>query len=271
MLVAAIQSPVTRDPRSNGEAVRALMRSAHQAGARLAHFPEDAMSTYPLREEETGWDALLDELEKTAVLARELGLWTVVGASHRLTPPNRPHNSLYVISDKGEVAGRYDKRLCSFNEIRNYFTPGFDPLVFEVDGFRFGCAICIEINFPELFLEYGRLGVDCVLFSAHSKDPMFGAMAQGHAAANNYWLSVSIPAQFAEALPSGVIGPDGRWMTQCANEPRPDLVVVKLDRSAAEFDIPLNKARPWRRVARDGAIYAEKRVDDPRSRIKSIF
>src|SRR5208283_2672557 len=43
-----------------------------------------------------------DELAATVALAGELRLWTVLGSIHRLTPPHRPHNSLYVISNRGE-------------------------------------------------------------------------------------------------------------------------------------------------------------------------
>jgi hypothetical protein len=31
----------------------------------------------------------------------------VLGSAHPLTPPHRPHNSLYVISDQGHVVNRY--------------------------------------------------------------------------------------------------------------------------------------------------------------------
>jgi len=255
MKIAAAQTIVTRDPRENGAAIRAQMREAAGQGARLVQFPEGALSGYPLKDEETDWEGVASELTQIVSLAGDLKLWTVLGCNHRLAPPKRPHNSLYVISDGGEIAARYDKRLCSFNEITNIFSPGFDPVVLEAGGFRFGLALCIEINFPELFMEYERLGVDCVLFSSHSKDAMFGVMAQGHAAANNYWLGVSVPAQFAEALPSGVIGPDGCWMAQAVGRAEEGLAMAELDRSDPRFDIALNKARPWRRVAREGSIY----------------
>jgi predicted amidohydrolase len=271
MFIAAAQSPTSPDPRCNGAVVRRLVRQAHAAGAGLVHFAEGAMSGYPLRDEDTDWSALANELALTAALAKDLGVWIVMGANHRLTPPNRPHNSLYVISDIGELAGRYDKRLCSSNEIHNFFSPGFEPLVFDVDGFRFGCALCIEVNFPELFLEYEKLGIDCLLFSSHSSDAMFGVLAQGHAAANTYWVSVAVPAQFAAVLPSGVIGPDGNWTNQCALETKPDFVLACLDREAPQFAIALTKARPWRRVSRNGAIYAERQVHDPRSDDKTSF
>nr|WP_295111519.1 hypothetical protein [uncultured Caulobacter sp.] len=39
----------------------------------------------------------------SANLAGELGLWTVVGSTHRLSAPHKPHNSVYVIDASGGV------------------------------------------------------------------------------------------------------------------------------------------------------------------------
>ena len=107
------------------------MRRAAEAGARLIQFTEGAIFGY---KSEVGqhapanwdvdWSVLRNELETTAALAGELQLWTVVGSNHPLTPPNRPHNSLYVISDAGELVARYDKRLLSFNEVTNWPSNG---------------------------------------------------------------------------------------------------------------------------------------------------
>ncbi|MGW3046272.1 hypothetical protein ACWC9T_41345 [Kitasatospora sp. NPDC001159] len=55
--------------------------------------------------------------ERIAALAGELGLWTVFGSLHLLTPPRRPHNSLYVVSDHGDLVARYDKRFLSNTEL----------------------------------------------------------------------------------------------------------------------------------------------------------
>ena len=143
-------------------------------------------------------------------------MWVVLGSAHPLTPPHRPHNSLYVISDQGEVVNRYDKRFCSNTEITRFYSPGFEPVVFDVDGYRFGCAICIEVNFPSLFVEYDSLGVDCLLLSAWPVDSIFFLKARSHAAIHNYWLSLSVPAQSAELMPSAIIGPDGSEITSTA-------------------------------------------------------
>lgn len=276
--IATAQCQVTTDARANGVAIRDLMRQAATAGARLVHFPEGAASGYPsdrLRPAMIGWavdwTALREELEATAALAWQLGLWVVLGANHPLTPPHRPHNSLYVIADTGEVVGRYDKRWLSFTEISDWYAPGFEPLVFVVDGFRFGCALCIEIQFPEVFLEYGALGIDGLLFSSFSREPMFAIQAQGHAACNNFWISFSVPAQYSEAAPSGVIGPHGRWISRCPADGAQALVVVDLDRTAADMDVPLHRARGWRAKARAGDLYAAARVSDPRSADRRAF
>ncbi|CCE01896.1 putative nitrilase/N-carbamoyl-D-aminoacid amidohydrolase family protein [Bradyrhizobium sp. STM 3809] len=184
------------------------------------------------------WPALQSELDAIAAHAGHLGIWVVVGSNHPQELPLWPHNALYVISDQGAVVGRYDKRLISHSEETSWYSPGSHPLVFEVDGFRFGCALCIEIRFPELFMAYGRQGVDGVLFSAY-EDPIFAVMARAHAA-NNIWMSVSTPAVCRRKLPCRLIGPDGYVFGQEA--PGRDLVYGVLDRS--KYEIPLTKARP---------------------------
>ena len=233
MRIAVGQTRVTSDARANGRAIRDQMRQAAQAGARLIHFTEGAISGYPSGEGKkalAGWDvdwrSLREELEATVRLAGELRIWVVVGANHPLTPPHRPHNSLYVISDTGELHGRYDKRPLSFTEVTDWYSPGSEPFVFEVNGFRFGCALCIEIQFPELFVDYASRGVDAVLLSTFSEDPMFAIQAQGHAACGAFWLSLSVPSQYSHAAPSGVIGPD--------------------------FCAPMARPHPLRRIARCG-------------------
>jgi hypothetical protein len=45
----------------------------------------------------------------------------------------------------------------------------------------------------------------------------------------------------------------------------PDVICVDLDRADPALDMALNKARPWRDIARAGDLYAAARVSDPRS------
>jgi predicted amidohydrolase len=272
--IATAQSKVSSDVRDNGREVRRLMQEARSAGSAIVHFPEGAASGCS-KADIKGWDGfdwgvLVEELQATADLARELGLWVVVGSCHRLTSPHWPHNSLYVISDRGEVATRYDKRFLSHTEVSGWHTPGREPCVFEVGGWRFGCVLCIEVHFPELFHEYAELGVDCVLFSAYADDSMFGIQAQGYAASHSYWVSVSTPTHLSRGLPSRLIAPTGE-VQAVATPSESEVVVDLLDESCPRWEVALHRAKPWRAKARDGEIYRQRYVSDPRSEARSGF
>ena len=210
------------------------------------------------------WQALREELEAIAALAADLGLWVVIGSSHPLTPPSRPHNSLYIISDQGELIGRYDKRFLSHSELSDWYVPGSRAATFDVDGFVFGCALCIEIQFAEIFFEYARKGVDAVLLSSFSRSPMYAIQAQGHALCGAFWLGFSVPAQCSDAAPSGLVGPDGKWIVTAPSDGSPALAIADLDRASEPLRISLEHGRPWRARARD--LFGHAPIcDDPRS------
>jgi predicted amidohydrolase len=274
IVLATAQSVITPGIRANGAEIRRLMELARAQGADIVHFPEGAMSGYTKSQikswNDVDWNGLVAELEETAQLAASLGLWAVIGCAHRLTPPHRPHNSLYVISANGTLVTRYDKQWCSHTEITRFFTPGRELGVFEMAGWKFGCALCIEIQFPELFQAYGARDIDCLLFSSYSEDPMFGVQAQGLAASHNYWFSISVPCQVSHAMSSRLIGPSGEIQATCMPGAS-TLVVNTLDESAPEWRIALHHARPWRAQARQGDIYRALDVADARSDNKSQF
>jgi predicted amidohydrolase len=265
--VATAQGRISADVRANGQEIRGLMLQARSGGASLAHFPEGALSGYTKSQitdwGQVDWGALGDELRRTAALAGELGLWVVFGCNHRLTPPHRPHNSLYVISDRGELVNRYDKRFLSHTEVTRFYTPGKGACVFEVLGWRFGCALCIEIQFDEVFRDYADRGVDGVLFSSYAEDPMFCVQAQGYAASHGFWVSVSVPAQCSGALASRLIAPNGE--IQGTVPSTCGVLIEALDAGDPRWDVALNRAKPWRSLDREAGIYRERYTDDPRS------
>ena len=287
--LAVAQTVLNHDPcdaaalRESGREVRRLMREAAALGARIVHFPEGAACSpnkYVLsaagpervgaaRWDRVAWDVLRAEVAETARYAGELGIWTVLGSVHRLTAPHRPHNSLYVIDDKGSVVTRYDERLLSNTKVSHMYAPGTEPRTFEVDGVRFGCLLGMEVHFPELFAEYERRDVDCVLFSTTGGptargSALFATEAQGHAAVNSYWVSFSLAAQHAQTAPSGVISPTGEWLERCPAGQNPAIAVAEIDDGAANVAVAVGHARPWRRTARSG-LYEPHHVQDERS------
>lgn len=265
--IAIAQLPITGDARLNGHKIREAMREAAAGGARLIQFPEGALSGYaknPIQDwAEVDWQIVREELEAVMALADELKLWVVLGSAHPLTAPRWPHNSLYIISDEGQIINRYDKRICSYTEVTRFYTAGCDPVVFEVDGFRFGCMICVEINFPHLFIEYNELEVDCLLLSAYPIDTIFYTKTIAHAAIHNYWIALSVPSECHDLMMSGLIGPDGIPMKHMTTNE--GLVIDTMDKHAPELDIALNKARPWRASIDKNDLYKTRHLNDPRS------
>ncbi|MEU8588613.1 carbon-nitrogen hydrolase family protein [Streptomyces sp. NPDC048664] len=291
--LAVAQSTVPEDPtdrgalRAAGQEIRALMVEAAEAGAQLVQFPEGAI-TYPSKHvmaagpagelvpadwSRAAWDVMREEAESITALAGKLGLWTVFGSVHPLTPPNRPHNSLYVVADGGQLVARYDKRFLSHTEVSYLYSPGHQPLVIEVDGIRFGFALCIEANFPEVFDEYERLDVDCVLLSVMVDDAPRARVAQAYGTLYNYWLGYSVPSQFSATVPSGVVAPGGRWLARCPANGQPALAIadIDLDSQDEDIDVAVRCARPWRRTARAGLYEERIPVGDPRSDVRTTF
>jgi predicted amidohydrolase len=267
--IAAVQSTVRDDPtdadglRASAAEVRRFMTEAARAGARLVHFTEGAIC-FPsklvmseLGPEQVGpsdwskaeWAVLRTELDRITALSAELGIWTVIPSVHRLPAPQRPHNSMYVVSDQGTVIARYDERTLSSTKLSYMYTPGAEPVTFELDGYRFGLALGMDAHFPELFTGYERLDVDGVLMSYETGgDPGRETVAtevRGYAAANSYWVSLAVPADPSGAY-AGVIGPRGAWAAECPADGRPAVAVTDVHR---EDELsPL--ARDWRRRTR---------------------
>jgi predicted amidohydrolase len=277
--VAAVPGCDEIPTRSNveraGESVHAAMHEAAAQGARVIVFHEGALS-YPHKRkisqvaEEVGpadwaradWDALEDQVRKVCVWSRELSIWTVLHAPHRLTEPSRPHNSMYVIDDRGAVVDRYDKRYLSDTEVRWLYTPGARPVTFDVDGYRFGCALCIEAAIPDVFTEYADLGVDCVLYGTSGVNDTNDLHLRAHASLSGIWIAVADQWRDDGSYCIGVIDPRGSWSGRC---PDRSVVVHDLDREDPEL-VGAQFGRRWRVLARSRELYADSlRPDDRRS------
>ncbi len=268
VVIATAQSLLRPDPRSldqvreSGARIQALMRDAAGAGASLAHFPEGALcsphkrvmsSRGPEVVANVDWDlvdraALRAELDAVARVARDLTLWVAVGGIEFAPGQSRPTNSLFVISSRGAIVGRYDERMLSRTKSLFMYAAGTRPLVFEVGGVRFGCVLGMESQYPELFAAYERDDVDCVLLSTAGNPEfpeVFAVEAAGHAAANSLWVSYAGPVG-PHHPPAGVVTPNGAWTARCASADHDGMVLTEIDTSTGE------RARTWRRAVRVG-------------------
>jgi predicted amidohydrolase len=248
------------------------MQRAAEAGADLVHFPECALSGYAGTDFPSwggfNWNDLVRRTETVCRLAGELNVWVVLGSAHRLAPPNKPHNCLYVIGPDGQIVDRYDKRFCTNRDLRHY-TPGDRLVTFEVCGIRCGTLICYDSRFPELYRAYVKRGVRCMLhsfYNARGPGPgilteIMPATVRTRAATNAMWVSAPNAAARFQAWPSMFVLPDGRVGGRLSQH-RAGIMVNEIDLSQTFYDAAgANRAR-----AVKGTFHSGRTVRDPRSR-----
>jgi predicted amidohydrolase len=79
------------------------------------------------------------------------------------------YNALYLVDPTQEspVCVHRKQHLFPQTKEEDHFIPGeTPPVVYELEGIRFGFAVCFEIRFPELFRHQNAQGVDCFVVSS---------------------------------------------------------------------------------------------------------
>jgi predicted amidohydrolase len=250
--VATCQFGVNRSIKQNSRSICTFLRKAGKAGAEIVHFSECALSGYVGTDfpnfQGYDWDLLKQETLKIMFLAKELGLWVVLGSTHRLTKPNKPHNSLYLIDPKGKIADRYDKRFCTPGDLRR-MSPGSRFVNFRINGVKCSLLICFDLRFPELYRELYKEGVNCIFqsfYNARQSGPsihthIMRQTMQAHAACNYFWVSMSNSSGYYAPYPSCFIQPDGKIIGQLKSN-RPGIMVNTVDLKKVFYD-PMKKFR----------------------------
>jgi predicted amidohydrolase len=271
--IATCQFAVGRVIRKNARQICEFLHKAKKAKADIVHFSECALSGYVGTDfpnfEGYDWDLLGEETEKIKTAAGKLGLWVVLGSTHQLTEPNKPHNSLYLINPQGKIVDRYDKRFCTKGDLRR-LTPGDHFVYFTINKVKCSLLICFDLRFPEIYRELYKQKVNCVFqsfYNARQKGPsvhthIMRQTMQAHAATNHFWISMSNASGYYSPYPSCFIQPDGVIVRQLRAN-RPGLMVNSVDMSKKFYD-PM---KGFRDIVIAGALSnGSKHINDPRSR-----
>jgi predicted amidohydrolase len=298
LVVATCQFPVGADIRRNARYVLRQMRTAKRRGAHVAHFCEGALSGYALADFEShadlDWDLLRECGREIAEFAGRLRLWVLLGSSHRLAGRHKPHNSVYVIDDRGRLVDRYDKRFCAGDRTGKtgelaHYSPGDHATVFSIRGVRCGVLICHEYRYPELYRDYKRSGVQLVFHSYHAGNVPRERMAllraqvgarfhrlnrgstlpeitmpatmQAAAASNHVWISCPNTSARESCWPSFFVRPDG-VITGRLRSNTPGVLVSTVDTRQPLYDSTV----AWRGRAMRGVFHTGRLVRDARSR-----
>ncbi|MBI4898809.1 MAG: NAD+ synthase [Actinobacteria bacterium] len=163
-------NPVVGDIAGNARGVLELASQALRDGARVALFPELAISGYPPEDLVLREDFLAAcEAHLLRIAAANLNIAIVVG--YPQAHANGVSNSLAVLR-AGRVDVIYRKRLLPnygvFDE-RRYFVPGKEASIVDFDGIRVGLSICEDIWFDDpVMSELSAAGAQLVLNASAS-------------------------------------------------------------------------------------------------------
>ena len=151
----------------NVDRIEQAARDAVAAGAQILLTPELSLSGYPPEDllfRDAFYAKAEEALQRVAMISSGYpDLHLVVG--YPVCRGRRCHNAAAVLK-AGVRVGEYLKQelpnYSVFDEIR-YFTPGAEPLVFEVGGVRFGIAICEDFWLPRVPAMASAAGAQVLL------------------------------------------------------------------------------------------------------------
>jgi len=172
--VAALQLRSGLEPGENRAAAAALIGEAAAQGARLIATPE---MTHRLDRKRDRLAAALETEDAAAEqrawgrLAREHGVWLLLGSMPVRAAPGRIYNRSLLFSPEGAVTARYDKinlfdvTLGAGETYRESeaVEAGAEAVLAETAlGAKLGLSICYDLRFPELYRALAQAGAEII-------------------------------------------------------------------------------------------------------------
>lgn len=166
---ACVQLNVGNDLQANLRAAAAGVREAAAKGAQFVTLPEYVVmfdgSGRVMRDNSYPEDQH-PALPAFQALARETGVWLLVGSLTVKVDAERMANRSYLLSAEGNIVARYDKihmfdvTLPSGKTIResNAYRPGDRAVIAPTPWGTLGMTVCYDLRFPHLYRTLAKAG-----------------------------------------------------------------------------------------------------------------
>lgn len=163
---------------------------------------------------------------------------------------DRIYNTSVLLNRKGEITAAYRKIHLFSAELKDgtivresdMYTPGDEPVICDLEGWKCGLSICYDLRFPELFRAYSQTGADLIFapsnFTAATGKDHWEVLVRARAIENQCWMVA--PNQCGENPDTGVksyghsmiVDPWGKIAAKAGTEPC--VIKAELDPAAIQ-------------------------------------
>ncbi len=188
----------------------------------LLVLPEIWTTGYSLgrlnEEAETPESAILAELCKLAVEYK----CSIIAGSVPMRKEGKVYNTSVAINKAGEIVNMYDKvHLFGLFKEEDFFAPGENFSVFNLDGVCCGSTICYDLRFPELYRHLALQGAKIIFCPAEwpeARGDIWRLLAQARAAENHIFVVAVNCAGVFKGSPfyghSMLVAPSGKILAE---------------------------------------------------------
>ncbi|WP_395016667.1 carbon-nitrogen hydrolase family protein [Dongia sp.] len=166
---ACVQMTAGPEVQPNLDAAAALIREAAAGGAKFIATPENTSIIEPNRELALAKSFTQDEhpgLPFFAKLAKEFGVWLLIGSMPIRVEPERLANRSFLIDDQGRLIAQYDKIHLFDVDLPNgevyreseRIRPGSQAVLAPTPFGPLGMTVCYDLRFPQLYRDLAHAG-----------------------------------------------------------------------------------------------------------------
>jgi deaminated glutathione amidase len=174
---ACVQMTAGPEVGPNLDAAAALIREAAGDGARFIFTPENTSIIEPNRALALAKSFNADEhpgLPHFSALAKELGVWLLIGSMPIRVEPERLANRSFLIDDQGRVIAHYDKIHLFDVDLPNgevyreseRIRPGAQAVLAPTPWGALGLTVCYDLRFPYLYRDLAHAGAAMISIPA---------------------------------------------------------------------------------------------------------
>lgn len=230
-----------------------FLQQAHEKKCDLVIFPEMSLTGFSMNVESTS--ALYEQTVRDfSALAVQYKLHIGFGVVQQELSTGKYYNVFAMVDREGVLVNEYRKiHPFTFGEESKYFSEGLQPIWCELNGVRFGCTICYDLRFPELFQILSQRA-SCIINIANwpsRRHSHWCTLLQARAIENQcFIIGVNRCGQDPTLQYNGgsmFISPTGEVLSSCASSQ--ELLVVDMEPNevkTAQSSFPMRTDRkPW--------------------------